>query len=84
MPRRASSTSLERISRRSREIEQVKPGVAVTLCGHAEERCEHARARYLAALARAGAEPLPVDPGDELPDLFDALVRAAASTRALR
>ena len=49
------------------------PRIAVTLCGHATRRCEVAREQYLDAIRRAGAEPIPLDPTDALPDDFDGL-----------
>jgi putative glutamine amidotransferase len=49
------------------------PRIVVTLCGHATHRCETARDQYLSAIRRAGAEPIPVDPADALPDEFDGL-----------
>jgi putative glutamine amidotransferase len=49
------------------------PRIAVTLCGHATRRCEVAREQYLAAIRRAGAEPIPLDPTDATPDDFDGL-----------
>lgn len=51
----------------------MRPRVALTLCGHQTEKCRLARARYLAALERAGAEALPLDPGDTPPLSFDGL-----------
>jgi gamma-glutamyl-gamma-aminobutyrate hydrolase PuuD len=49
------------------------PRIVVTLCGHATHRCATAREQYLSAIRRAGAEPIPVDPADALPDEFDGL-----------
>lgn len=49
------------------------PQIAVTLCGHATRRCAVAREQYLGAIRRAGAEPIAVDPTDELPEAFDGL-----------
>lgn len=49
------------------------PRIAVTLCGHARRRCELVREQYLDAIRRAGAEPIAVDPTDEMPEGFDGL-----------
>jgi putative glutamine amidotransferase len=49
------------------------PRIAVTLCGHATRRCDVARAQYLDAIRRAGAEPIPLDPVDPAPEEFDGL-----------
>jgi putative glutamine amidotransferase len=47
------------------------PRIAVTLCGHATQRCAVAREQYLGAIRRAGAEPIAVDPTDAMPENFD-------------
>jgi putative glutamine amidotransferase len=49
------------------------PRIAVTLCGHVARRCVVARDQYLGAIRRAGAEPIAVEPTDEVPDEFDGL-----------
>lgn len=49
------------------------PRIAVTLCGHTARRCVVAREQYLGAIRRTGAEPIPVDPADALPEEFDGL-----------
>ena len=47
--------------------------VAATFCGHDREPCLRAREQYLAALRGAGLDVIALDPGDALPEDFDAL-----------
>ncbi|MEP6693736.1 MAG: gamma-glutamyl-gamma-aminobutyrate hydrolase family protein [Chloroflexota bacterium] len=49
------------------------PRIAVTLSGSTSARNAVAREQYLAAIRRAGAEPIAVMPGDVSPEEFDGL-----------
>jgi putative glutamine amidotransferase len=51
----------------------VKPRIALTLSGSASKRNAVARAQYLEAIRRAGAEPIAIFPSDPAPDEFDGL-----------
>lgn len=56
----------------------------MTLRGHDRPRCRVARERYLEAIRRAGGEPVPVDPGEDAPETFDAVRTAQVSPAATR
>jgi len=51
----------------------MRPRIALTLSRSDTPARRAARRRYITALDRAGAEVIPIEPGDPLPDAFDGL-----------
>lgn len=60
----------------------MKPRIALTLSHSGSTARKASRRRYIDALERAGADVIPIEPGDPLPDAFDGLCLAGGDDLA--
>lgn len=60
----------------------MKPRIALTLSHSGSTERKASRRRYIDALERAGADVIPIEPGDPLPDAFDGLCLAGGDDLA--